>query len=101
MVTCFIEYIIDTNKLEEFEHYAKLWIPLVTKFGGQHQGYFLPSEGASNGALALFTFASLAEYERYRIASFKDSECIAAFNYAKNTGCIKSYQRNFYRPVFK
>jgi hypothetical protein len=101
MVTCFIEYIIDTNKIEEFEHYAKLWIPLVNKFGGQHQGYFLPSEGASNVALALFTFAGLAEYEQYRIASLNDSECIAAFNYAKTTGCIKSYQRNFYRPVLK
>ena len=52
MVTCFIEYIVDVNKIKEFENYAKLWIPLVNKFGGQHQGYFLPSEGASNVALA-------------------------------------------------
>ncbi|WP_017219855.1 NIPSNAP family protein [Moritella dasanensis] len=101
MVTCFIEYIIDANKLKEFEHYAKLWIPLVTKFGGQHQGYFLPSEGANNVALALFTFPSLAKYEQYRNESLNDSECIAAFDYAEQTQCIKRYQRSFFRPLFK
>lgn len=83
MVTCYIKYIIDPNKLEEFEHYAKLWIPLVNKFGGQHHGYFLPSEGVNNIALALFTFSSLAEYESYRSKSLQDAECLAAFEYAK------------------
>lgn len=48
MVTCYLKYVIDPYKLSEFEHYAKLWIPLVNKFGGQHHGYFLPSEGANN-----------------------------------------------------
>lgn len=100
MVTCYIKYIIDANKIDAFEHYAKLWIPLVNKFGGHHQGYFLPSEGASNMALALFTFPSLAEYEVYRKDSFQDAECIAAFNYAKETQCIISYERSFFRPVF-
>jgi len=101
MVTCFIEYVIDANKLKEFEFYAMLWIPLVKRFGGQHQGYFLPSEGANNKALALFTFPSLAEYEQYRFASMQDPECIAAFDYAQQTQCIKSYQRQFFRPVFE
>ena len=100
MVTCFIEYIVDANKITEFEYYAKLWIPLVNKFGGQHNGYFLPSEGASNIALALFTFPSLADYEQYRNKSFKDVECITAFDYAIQTQCIKSYQRNFFCPLF-
>jgi len=101
MVTCFIEYIIDANKSKEFEHYAKLWIPLVNSYNGQHHGYFLPSEGASNIALALFTFPSFAAYEKYREKSFKDTHCIAAFDYAAQTQCIKSYQRSFFRPMFK
>ncbi|GAB7542650.1 hypothetical protein CS8_023160 [Cupriavidus sp. 8B] len=63
MITCYLRYIVDPNKLKEFEHYGKLWIPLVEKFGGQHHGYFLPSEGANNVALALFSFPSLALYE--------------------------------------
>ena len=74
MVTCFLRYVIDPAKVGEFEHYAKLWIPLVNRFGGQHHGYFLPSEGASNIALALFSFPSLAVYEEYRSASYDDPE---------------------------
>lgn len=101
MVTCYLRYIIDTDKLEEFEHYAKLWIPLVNRFGGTHHGYFLPSEGANNVALALFTFPSFALYEKYRNDSFKDKECLEAFAYAKKTKCIISYERSFFKPVFK
>ena len=83
MITCYLRYVIDPFKLKEFEHYGKLWIPLVEKFGGKHHGYFLPSEGANNIALALFTFASLAKYEDYRLKSMQDSECQAAFKYAE------------------
>ena len=101
MVTCFIKYVIDPVKIDEFEHYAKLWIPLVNKFGGEHNGYFLPSEGANNIAMALFTFSSLAKYEAYRNESFKDSECIQAFEYAKETRCVISYERSFFRPVLE
>ena len=101
MVTIYLRYVIDPFKLKEFEHYGKLWIPLVEKFGGQHHGYFMPSEGANNIALALFTFPSLAEYEQYRIASFKDADCRAAFRYAEDTRCILSYERSFFRPVFE
>ena len=100
MVTVYLRYVLDGRKLKEFEHYAKLWIPLVEKFGGNHHGYFMPSEGASNIALALFTFNSFAEYEVYRQRSFQDADCLAAFKYAEDTGCIESYERSFFRPVF-
>jgi len=101
MVTCYLRYIIEPSKLAEFEHYGKLWIPLVEKFGGKHHGYFLPSEGANNIALALFTFPSLAAYEQYRTKSFTDDECLAAFKYAEETQCIISYERSFFKPVFE
>jgi len=101
LVTCYLNYVIDPYKLKEFEHYAKLWIPLVNKFGGQHHGYFLPSEGANNKALALFSFESLASYEQYRIDSLSDSECIEAFKFAETTKCILSYERSFFRPVLE
>jgi hypothetical protein len=99
-VSIYLRYVIDPAKLAEFEHYGKLWIPLVEKFGGQHHGYFLPSEGANNIALALFTFESLAAYEKYREDSFQDPACQEAFAYAKQTQCILSYERSFFRPVF-
>jgi uncharacterized protein (DUF1330 family) len=99
MIACYLRYIIDASKTKEFEHYGKLWIPLVEKFGGKHLGYFLPSEGANNVALAIFTFPSLALYEEYRSRSFQDPECQAAFKYAEETKCFVSYERSFFRPV--
>ncbi|MEM6988653.1 MAG: NIPSNAP family protein [Pseudomonadota bacterium] len=100
MVTCYLRYTVDPFKLAEFEHYAKLWIPLVEKLGGKHHGYFLPHEGASDVALALFSFPSLADYEAYRTAAAKDPECQAAVAYYEQTKCFLSYERTFMRPVF-
>lgn len=101
MVTCYLKYIINEDKVEEFEIYAKTWIKLVNKFGGIHHGYLLPSEGASNISIATFSFESLSAYEKYRIDSFKDKECLEAFDYAKKTKCIISYERSFFKPVFE
>lgn len=100
MITCSLRYVIDPYKLPEFEHYAKLWIPLVNRLGGTHHGYFLPHEGANDIALALFSFPSLAAYEAYRAAMAADAECQAAFAYAEETRCILRYDRSFMRPIF-
>jgi hypothetical protein len=54
MVTIYLRYVLNTSKLREFEHYGTLWIALVEKLGGKHHGYFMPSEGANNIALACF-----------------------------------------------
>jgi hypothetical protein len=100
MITCFLRYTLDPDKLAEFEIYGKMWIPLVEKFGGTHHGYLMPSEGASNIALAFFSFESLAAYERYRITAATDADCIAAMDYYRKTKCFLSYERSFFRPVF-
>ena len=100
MITCYLKYVVDSSKLEEFEVYGKMWIPLVEKFGGKHHGYFMPSEGASNIALALFSFPSLAAYETYRNQAATDPECQAALRYYEQTKCFVSYERSFFRPVF-
>lgn len=101
MITCYLKYVIDPYKLKEFEHYAKLWIPLVDRLGGKHHGYFMPHEGANNIALALFSFPSLAAYEAYREKMAADPDCQAAFGYAEETRCIVSYERSFMRPVLE
>ncbi len=101
MITCCLRYVIDPYQLAAFEHYGRLWIPLVEKFGGTHHGYFLPSEGANNIALAMFSFPSLAAYEEYRALSATDADCQAAFKYAEETRCIVSYERSFFRPVLR
>ncbi len=101
MITCYLRYVIDPFKRKEFEHYAKLWIPLVEKFGGKHHGYFLPHEGPNNIAIALFTFPSLAEYEIYREKAAEDSECQSAMEYYRKTKCFLSFERSFMEPVFE
>ncbi|TCW77368.1 NIPSNAP family protein [Burkholderia sp. SRS-46] len=101
MITCFLRYVVDPYKLEQFETYGKMWIPLVEKFGGTHHGYFLPSEGDNDIALAMFSFPSLAAYETYRRQSMDDPACVAAFRYAEETRCIVRYERSFFRPVFE
>lgn len=101
MITCYLKYVIDPYLVNEFEEYAKLWIPLVNKLGGTHHGYFLPHEGANNIAYALFSFPSLADYEEYRRKMAVDEECQQAFELANRTKCIISYERSFMRPVFE
>jgi len=101
VVTCYLKYIVDPDQLVEFEEYGRRWIDLVNRLGGTHHGYFLPSEGASNVAYALFSFPSLADYEAYRARSAEDPECQAAIEYAKETRCILSYERSFLRPVLE
>lgn len=63
MITCYLRYIIDSDKVAEFEEYGRMWIPLVERFGGRHHGYFLPHEGANNVAVALFSFRTLADHD--------------------------------------
>jgi NIPSNAP len=99
VVTCYLGYLVDPFKLKEFEIYGKMWIPLVEKFGGKHVGYFMPSEGINNVALALFTFPSLAAYEVYRTKAAQDPDCQTAMRYYEETKCFLSLERSFFRPV--
>lgn len=99
MTTCFLRYEIDPTKIEEFEHYGRVWITLVEKFGGKHHGYLLPSEGANDVAYASFSFESLAAYEMYRTKAASDEDCLKIMKYAETTQCIRRYERSFMRPV--
>ena len=61
----------------------------MNRLGGTHHGYFLPSEGDSDEAFALFSFPSLAAYEEYRTAATVDPECLEAYRFATETKCIR------------
>ena len=65
-ITCFIRYEIDPFQLDAFREYAQRWGKLIPRAGGHLVGYFLPHEGTNNVAWGLISFASLADYERYR-----------------------------------
>lgn len=99
MITCVVEYTIDPRKLDAFEAFAQAWMHLVDAHGGQHHGYFLPAEGASDKALALFSFQSLAAYEQYRARFGVDPAFIAADRIRDESGCVLRHERSFMRPM--
>ncbi len=99
MITCVVEYVIDPRKIEAFEAFARRWIELVNRHGGTHHGYFLPSEGASDKALALFSFPSFADYEQYRTLFGVDPDFVAVDRIRDESGCVLRYERTFMRPL--
>ena len=99
MISCVIDYVIDPKRIPAFEEFARRWIDLVNRHGGQHHGYYLPSEGSSDRALALFSFPTLAAYERYRGLFGIDPEFIAADKIREESGCVIRFDRSFMRPL--
>lgn len=99
MITCVVEYVIDPSKIAEFERFGARWMELVERHGGTHHGYFLPSEGASDEALALFSFESLAAYEQYRTLFGVDPDFVAIDRFRDESGCVVRYRRTFMRPL--
>lgn len=114
MVTCFIRYQIDPDKLDDFEHYARVWMRLIEKYGGTHHGYFIPSktplsatfsfpgigeEGPDNIAVALFSFPGVEEYDAYRRDVANDPECLDVTAHYEKTKCFTKYERTFMTPV--
>src|SRR5215510_11313340 len=82
-ITVFIRYEIDPFKKEQFESYAKRWLEIIPKCGGDLVGYWLPHEGTNNIAYGLISFASLADYEAYRARIKADPEGADNFNLAQ------------------
>ena len=98
-VTVFIRYQIDPFKRAQFEQYAKRWLSIIPKCGGDLVGYFMPHEGTNNIAFALISFESLAAYERYRARLREDDEGVANFSFAEEQKFILAEERTFLRKV--
>ena len=99
MITCVINYTIDPAKIDAYEQFARRWIELVNEHGGTHHGYYLPAEGASDKALALFSFPSLAAYEEFRQLFGRHPDFIAADRIRAESGCVLRHERTFMRPL--
>jgi hypothetical protein len=99
VITCVVHYTIDPDQIEAFERFGREWIRLVNERGGTHHGYFLPAEGASDKAEALFSFDSLAAYEEYRQQFGVDPAFIAADRIRDESRCVIRYERTFMRPL--
>ena len=98
-VTVFIRYQLDPFKRADFEEYAKRWIAIIPKCGGDLVGYWMPHEGTNNIAFALISFENLAAYETYRARLRGDREGIATFSFAEEKKFILAEERTFLRQV--
>ena len=98
-LTCFIRYQIDPFQRDEFEAYARAWLRIIPRCGGELLGYFLPLEGTSDVAWGLIAFASLADYEAYRARLKADPEGRANFAFAQENRFILREERTFCENV--
>ncbi len=98
-ITCFIRYQIDPFQRTLFKQYAENWTSIIPRCGGDLIGYFLPHEGTNNIAWGLISFASLADYEAYRIRLKGDMEGQANFDWAQKNKFILSEERTFLENV--
>jgi hypothetical protein len=98
-ITVFIRYQLDPFKRAMFEEYARRWITIIPKCGGDLLGYWMPHEGTNNIAFALISFENLAAYEIYRAQLRSDQEGLANFNFAEEHKFILSEERTFLRKV--
>ena len=98
-VTVFIRYQLDPFKRAEFEAYAKRWMKIIPRCGGDLVGYWMPHEGTNNIGWALISFESLAAYEAYRVRLRTDPEGLANFQSAEDGRFILAEERTFLRKV--
>jgi hypothetical protein len=98
-VTVFIRYRIDPFQREAFEEYARRWLTIIPKCGGDVVGYWMPHEGTNDVAFGLITCESLAAYEAYRARLRTDPDAMANFAFAQEQRLILSEERTFLRPV--
>jgi len=119
LITCYVRYTLNMNEVDSFRRYAQLWIGLINKLGGQHHGYFLPSdddeakshgrfsfpglgsEGPGDIAVAMFSFPDWDAYEYYRREAGNHEECKSATRIVEGTKCFTSYERSFKSPIFE
>ena len=99
MITCHIRYEIDPAKINDFERFAGRWMDLVQRSGGVHHGYFLPAEGASDIAYALFSFPTWRATSSIDRCSGVDPDFVEADRIRDESSCVRRYERTFLRPL--
>ena len=98
-ITCFIRYQIDPFQRAAFQEYARRWLGIIPRCGGNLLGYWLPHEGTNDVAWGLIGFESLAAYESYRARIKADAEGRANFAFAQDKRLILREERTFLEPV--
>ncbi len=101
MITLFLRYTIDPNKLADIERYAADEQVPIRECGGNILGYFMPTDfaGATNEAFGLIDFPSLAEYEIYRAKLAAHPLHKKYVERVQGTGALLSIQRSLIQRI--
>ena len=81
MVICYLKYVLNPQKPNEFKICGKMWIPLL------------------GNSLAFITVTSCPMRDPATAAA--DSERQAPMKYYEERQCFLSYERSFMRPAFR
>jgi NIPSNAP protein len=98
-ITVFIRYRLDPFQRDAFEAYARPWLEIIPRCGGDLEGYWMPHERTNDVAFGLVTFESLAAYEAYRARIRADEAAAANFREAERGRFILGEERTFLRRV--
>ena len=98
-ITCFIRYQIDPFQRAAFVDYARRWLEIIPRCGGDLRGYFVPHEGTNDIAWGLISFKNLAAYEQYRTRLKLDDEARENFATAQAKKFILREERTFLENV--
>jgi hypothetical protein len=101
MITLSIRYTINPNRIADFKDYAQAEQEPIRRSGGQTLGYFLPTDfaGATNEALGLIDFSTLAAYEQYRTALANDPEHKKNAARLEQSGAVLAMNRSIIQRV--
>jgi len=94
-ITVFIRYRLDPFQRDAFEAYARRWLEIIPRCGGELVGYWMPHEGTNDVAFGLVSFKSLADYETYRARIRADEAGMANFREAERGRFILGEERTF------
>jgi hypothetical protein len=101
LITLFLRYTIDPNKLPDIVKYATDEQAPIRESGGKIIGYFMPTDfaGATNEAFGLIDFPSLAEYEVYRAKLAAHPLHKQYVEVLESTGALLSIHRSIVQRV--
>jgi len=98
VITCYLRYTIDPYKHEAFERYTRMILPLAAEVRGRASRRLPAPRGAEHIAVHLFSFPSLAEYERYRALVRDDEVAKAAWRLAEETRMHRELRAELHAP---
>lgn len=97
MITCFIRYDLDPNRLDLFDEYARRWGQAIPECGAELIGYFSPYEGSATTAYGVYSLKDLAAYEAYRARLKAHPLGRENFDFARREQFIRHEDRLFLR----